>query len=366
MDRSTLERMVVLCDERTRPDTAPDHVRVNPCWRMNTRGEALQIAEQIERSNPDAVVIQHQEGMISFLDAAELISDERVRHRVTVIVMHNAVNLPSAGDDLETVLDGLRKASRVVVHTLEDVNLLRHYGLSENVTLLPPGADCASTIPPIRDVSRRHAAPMIGSTGFFLAGKGIDRLIHATARLRRKWPKIRLRLANAILPREDSTQEAAACRALAHKLRIAGAIDWHPNFLPQHEVWRLLGDCDLVVLPYPERTDSVSGAVRLAMASQVPVLVTRVKMFAELDNGRDIVGWVESNAPDVLARGMAGLLTNTGKRGKIQQNARDWLTGFTWADAAKQLEDMVAGLVAAKRAETVGLEGIELAGAARL
>ena len=162
--------------------------------------------------------------------------------------------------DLPMVIGGLARMSKVLVHTMDDVNLLRGLGLDRNVGLFPHGAT-APAQPPWPRTIRSGDAPVIGCHGFFLRHKGIDKLIRAVAILRREWPGLKLRLVNARFPNPEHEGAIDECRALARDLGVEDAIEWHLDFLPVDRVNDLLSGCDLIVLPYDDSDDSASGAV---------------------------------------------------------------------------------------------------------
>jgi len=306
------------------------------------------MADRIAEVQPDAVVIQHQDGLLPWSELAELLSDVRLSQTVTVVTLHNAAQLPLRTEaERAVVVTGLRRAARVVVHTLEDLNLLVGLGLADNVSFLPHGASAPNTRPMIRDLTQSARGPLIGCHGFFLPGKGVDRLIKACAELRRTWPNLRLRLVNARFPAQVSDDEIQACQKLADKLGFSDAIEWFTEFRSMEEITELLGGCDLIVIPYDERTDSASGSVRVAISSLAPVVVTRVAIFAELG---DAVGWLDSNAPQVIVKTLDDLLRDGRRRQAIRSAAMDWLEEHDWSTVAARLEGMVESLVEARRA----------------
>ncbi|MDT8870503.1 glycosyltransferase [Komagataeibacter rhaeticus] len=123
-------------------------------------------------------------------------------------------------------------------------------------------------------------------------------------------------------------------------------MEWHLDFLPVAEIETLLEGCDVIVLPYDESDDSASGAVRTALATMVPLVATRVKIFSELEGA---VAWADNNDPDELAKVIAPLLESPEKRRAIQAGMHDWLMAHDWQHIARNLENMLYGLVRQKR-----------------
>jgi glycosyltransferase involved in cell wall biosynthesis len=163
--------------------------------------------------------------------------------------------------------------------------------------------------------------------------------------LRAEWPDLRVRLVNARFSETISHQTIRQCETLAAELGLLGAIEWYTDFLPVARINALLSECDALVLPYDESSDSASGAVRIAFASLVPVVATRVKIFEEL---LDSVAWADSNTPAILAEEIGALLKSPQQREMLQKNMIDWLAIHDWAHLAKVLGGMIESLTIQK------------------
>ncbi len=345
MSEAARARTIVLCDERTVPQRGADMVH-DPVWVVGQAPKADVLAEAVERHDVEAVVIQHQDGLISWNEIGRIGSHPGFADKVTIAVLHNARNLHRVGgDELPMILAGLAAMSRVLVHNLSDINFLLSLGVSRNVALLPHGAFASPVVPWPRGLDRDDD-PVIGCHGFFFRHKGIDKLIRAAAILRREWPGLRLRLVNARFPGSEHDAIIAECQQLAAELGMADAIEWHLDFLPVARINELLAGCDMLVLPYDESDDSASGAVRVSLSSMVPIVATRVQIFAELG---DAVAWADDNDPDVLAATIAPLLRSPAKRRAVQAGMHEWLTAHDWQRVAGTLEGMIEGLVRQKR-----------------
>lgn len=344
MSPATQRRMTILCDHRTAH--AQSLIAHDPAWTV-MEGDAGDIVTGVRRNDVEALVIQHQDGLVPWEQLGWLGNDATLAGLVTVAMLHNVRTLTwkVRDEDLPMVIAGLRKMSKVLVHTMDDVNLLLSLGVDHNVGLFPHGATASADAPWPRTL-RPGDAPVIGCHGFFLRHKGIDKLIRAAAILRREWPDLRLRLVNARFPNPEHAGAVDECMALARELGIEDAIEWHLDFLPTEEIEALLAGCDLIALPYDDSDDSASGAVRTALSTMVPVIATRVKIFAELGAA---VGWADSNDPDVLAGAIAALLRSPAKRREIQAGMHAWLAAHDWQRMATTLENMVHGLVRQRR-----------------
>jgi len=344
MSPAVQQRMKIICDRRTGPDQGEiSHVST---WTV-MQGDAGDIVTGVRESDVEAVVIQHQDGLVPWEQLGWIGHDRAMHGLVTVAILHNVRTLSwkVSAEELPMVVSGLANMTRVLVHTRDDLNRLRELGLDRNIGLFPHGAVAPEGSPWPRRI-RSGDAPIIGCHGFFLRHKGIDKLIRAAAILRREWPGLKLRLVNARFPNPEHEGAVGECEALARELGIEDAIEWHLDFLPTDKIEQLLAGCDLIVLPYDDSDDSVSGAVRTALASMVPLVATRVKIFGDLG---DAIGWADNNDPEVLATTIASLLRSPEKRREIQAGMHAWLTAHDWQRLATTLENMLHGLVQQKR-----------------
>ena len=338
-DHNLPTRTVIFADRRPQELQMVGVARVNQCWSL--RDDAQELATAIAVEDVDVLVIQHQRGLITWSSLAWLLQDPRLRNRHVVVTLHGAGTIQELNsDEQKLVVTALQSASRIVVHTIADMNLLKEHGLLENVTLFPHGAPEATESPLLRDLPAT-AAPLIGCCGFFLPGKGIPRLIQAAAMLRQRWPRLRLRLVNAIYPGGISTDEIALCRAHAADLKLEQAIEWVTDFLPLKESIALLSECDLIALPYDESPESSSAAVRTALASGVPVATTPIRLFADVG---EAVAPIPNSSVEEFADGLGALLANVEARKSIKEKARVWLDEHSWPRLAWRFHGMLSGL----------------------
>jgi glycosyltransferase involved in cell wall biosynthesis len=245
--------------------------------------------------------------------------------------------LDMADAERRLLIEALRLAARIVVHTVEDLNRLREFGLVANTVMIPQGA-----------VERPQAAAgqasvrptVIGCYGFFLPEKGISQLIEAVARLGAE-RDIRLRLVNADYGTPDSAGEIARCRALAGAAGLDQRIDWQTEFQSDEDSLRMLGECDLIVLPYQQSKEGSSAALRMALSSGVPVAVTPLPLFDEAENA---IYRFAGTEPADLASGIAHLLDRPEALQALREAAQLWLAPRRWPLIATRFGGMLRGL----------------------
>ena len=337
----------MLCDRRTQLGES-DGAAFWPCWQLGDPRTVLPLAGVLAAADADAVVIQHQPGLLLFRDLARLVSHPVLGDRVVVVTLHNTRDLLDLSEgDHRAVAEALARVDRLLVHTPADVERLRDLGLARNVALLPHGVAPPLPVRPARALQPDQAdGPVIGCYGFFLPGKGIDVLIEAASRLRQRWPTLRLLLVNAEYDADASRDEIRRCRRLADSLGLADRVAFHTAFLPQAQSLDRLASCDVLTLPYRPSKEASSAAVRGALTTGVPVAVTPVALFDELG---DAVHRFEGIEAEEVAAGLGRLLDSQELRMALQDRARDWVSDRQWPGIGQRLQGMLTGLVRTRR-----------------
>jgi glycosyltransferase involved in cell wall biosynthesis/tetratricopeptide (TPR) repeat protein len=340
------QKLTILCDERTTGDnlSSVPGWPVLATWRVLDPRTIERLAQAIEDTAAPLVVIQHHPGLINWPELTTLLMDVRVNSRVTMVTMHNVRDLGACTPArMKEVVAALATVSRVLVHTVRDLNLLKEYGLVHNVALFPQGANRQDIAPRAARGLPPDSSPLIGSYGFFLPHKGFEILIRVFAIVVQSWPAARLRLVTAEYPIWTSAEELAKCRALAVALGINHLIEWHTDYLENSRSLELLNECDLIVLPYQETPESSSAAVRTAICSRAPVAVTPIDIF---DDVGEAVLRLDGTSVDKIFAGVAWLLNDVGGRDAVQSRAGAWLETHDWSVLGQKMHRIGRGLVA--------------------
>jgi FkbM family methyltransferase len=345
--REPASPIVILCETRTETtETGIDNIDARPAWQIGSVESMSGLAREVAIVDPHVIIIQHQPGLMHWDMLTTLLNDSRVRRSSIVVVLHNTRHLLDVSPDVrDMVIAALGKISRVIVHTVIDLNRLKDLGLVLNVTMLSHGAiPVADALVP-RELSRSDKA-IIGCYGFFLPGKGIRELIAALPILQENWPNIRLRLVNAEYDSPDSSAEIEACRKAAIFAGADTSIEWHTSFLPAHRSQELLSECDLLALPYRPSKEASSAALRTAMMAGTPLIVTPISLFEEAECA---VARFEGLEPADIARGIGEILDDTDRRSLMQRRATKWLFERRWGYVGAQLSGMLKGLAESAR-----------------
>jgi glycosyltransferase involved in cell wall biosynthesis len=213
------------------------------------------------------------------------------------------------------------EAAALVAHSAEGAALLRARWPSRRVVHIPHG--CPTWFPPRR--SRRGR--VIGTFGFLEPHKGLARLLDAAAVLGDV--EIVMYGANRV-PGGDDWWD---------RVRRSVPVRRESAFLDAAEVARrLAAEADVLVFPYEEpRFAAVSGAVRVGLATGVPVLTSPTRWFA------DVTG--ATLQTDDLVAGLGRLLDDTALRDRLVAAAREHCHAHSWARTAQRHARLYSSLV---------------------
>jgi glycosyltransferase involved in cell wall biosynthesis len=255
--------------------------------------------------------LQHEHSLL----APERVADvaRRARERATPLVVTEHTVRPRA-DEWEG------EVAALVAHSAESAALLRDRWPAARIAVIPHG--CPTWFPP----RKARRGRVIGTFGFLEPHKGLDRLLAAVAAL-----------GDVELLLFGSTRAAWADDWFA-SLHLPVRVRRVAEFLDEGEIARrLAAEADVLVFPYAQpRFTAVSGAVRVGLASGVPVLTTPTTWFSDLGH--------PTLQTDDLVTGIARLLDDTGLRTALVAAARAHCEENSWARVARRHVELYRAL----------------------
>lgn len=318
---------------------------VRRCW-TDRFGSTEQLFEELDAARADAIVIQHNFAFFSTEVLAALVQRYEGRGVPVLVTFHSTedVSTPGLEASLGTIANSLASATRLLVHSVEDVNRLKGWSLVNNVALFPHGAFAQK--PEEKFVARRGRGIgedeiVIASFGFMLPHKGIEELVDAFAKVATSLPKARLLLVNALYPGGASDE---TLRRVEDRIRRSGLrerVTMLNEFLEDEESLGWLACADLVVFPYQETAESASGAVRYGLASRRPVACTPMPIF---DDMRDVVHFLPGGTADQIAAGLLELLRSPSKLSARVDVQQHWVECRSWPAVARRLCGLIEGV----------------------
>jgi glycosyltransferase involved in cell wall biosynthesis len=270
------------------------------------------VAAPVDVDRPARVLhLQHEHSLVAPERVAEVARKAR-RQGTPFVVTEHAVRPQDEPWEGEV--------AALVAHSAEGVALLRERRPGVRVELVPHG--CPTWFPP----RKARRGRVVATFGFLEPHKGLPRLLEAAAAL-----------GDVEVLLVGSTRAAWADEWFAG-LSLPVPVRRVAEFLDEDElVRRLAAQADVLVFPYaPARFAAVSGAVRVGLASGVPVLTSPTPWFSDVRHA--------TLQTDDLTAGIARLLDDTALRRQLVGAAREHCHAHSWARTARRHLSLYASL----------------------
>jgi glycosyltransferase involved in cell wall biosynthesis len=239
---------------------------------------------------------------------------------------------------------------RLVVHTNRARQRLVGHGLPpDKIAVIPHGVleSGPSHLSSHADRGRDEPVTLL-LFGKLKPYKGADVLIRALAAMP-AGARARCRLRIVGKPYMD----VEPLFALAKELQVDSNIVWDLRFVADDELERIFTQADIIVMPY--REIDASGVLMVALSAGVPIVASRIGLFAEmLEDGQH--GRLVAPGDDAaLARALGDLVENAGERRRISDNVRYLRSSIPdWRNIAAQTVDLYRSAIADRSGSLAG------------
>jgi glycosyltransferase involved in cell wall biosynthesis len=322
---------------------APDESNVQRCWSSGDSDNLSNLLQRIRKSQVTTVLFQVHYGFYNFDALASIVKALHEGNISVSIQLHSTSDPPEhiLNKKLKSLVSTFNSCENIFVLTEVDVGRLEKLGVMNNVTLLPLGVHC----PKATEVTYEKSGGdfLIASYGFFLPHKGIHELIRAFAKLKVEVPSVKLLLVNAEYPIPESRLLVEQAYDLISALGINNSVTLVTEYLSDEESVGYLSKADLIVYPYQHTTEPASAAVRLGIACGVPVAVTPINIFKDVQN---MVHLLPGLSPDDIHIGLrilhSEILSKQDKISKVSLSGKRWLNIHNYANLSRYLFSMIA------------------------
>lgn len=253
------------------------------------------------------VHIQHEPSLFEDRELTSCIQRLHI-NRVPVVVTEHAV--------LDYAQPWEREADVLLSHTERGVQILRGRWPGKRIVHMPHG--CPTWFPP----RKRERGQVIAAFGFLEAHKGFWSLLEVIE----EDPGFSLLL--------FSHAKSSALESRWDKAASGLPVTRVKEFLPIKEVaTHIAAQADVVVFWYDDPPfDAASGAVRVGLATGVPVLTSPTKWFDEV---RQV-----TYQPDDLREGLRRILDDTVLRRKLAERSHQYCHEYSWPRIAERHLDL--------------------------
>jgi polysaccharide biosynthesis protein PslF len=302
-------------------------------------------AELLNQS--DVAVIQHQYGIYGGVDGDDVVSIIDGLRVPSIVIVHTVLKSPTRQE--RSVLEAIAaRADRVIVMSdAAGERLLHDFDVERRkVATIPHGA----TVP--TKASVRGGRPTLLTWGLLGPGKGIERVIDAMASLRDVAGRPRYLVAGPTHPKVLAADGEAYRDALIEQARLRGVADSVSFDARYHNVATLsalVQSAAVVVLPYDTTDQMISGVLVDAVASGRPVVATAFPHAVDLlATGAGLV--VAHDDPDALVSTLRRVLTQPRLAGAMAAEARRMAPEMTWQVVAGAYLALARRVLAQRRA----------------
>lgn len=333
-------REITIFSNKVQDLIALDNMNVVRCWE-DYFDDLNNLYDEIIERDMDVIHFQFNFGFFELNALANLIKRLNNSNIKTIITFHSIedtvfMNKPIS---LESIKEELKLVDKIWVHTSEDVKKLSQKGISENVVQIPQGN--VSFHNNSKESIRKGIfsnSKIISTFGFLLPHKGVLETIKGLPQLIDRYPDILFLVVSSLFPGDVSREYLQKCQDEVNKLDLNKHVVFFTEFLEEEEIIELLQASDIVVMPYKETKEASSAAIRFALASHRPVIVTDIPIFYEF---KDNVYKISKCSPDKIAEGIINLDSNQELQKKIVESAEQKLEEYNWKNIAKRYEDML-------------------------
>lgn len=296
----------------------------------------------IKEAKIDILVIQFNFGFYNLYALEKLILKLQKLNIKIFITLHSVEDVDK--EDFKASLGWISKTlatvERLFVHNISDLNILKSFGLVDNVTLFPHGV----TKRVLKNINTKKTKlglskkKVIASYGFLLPHKGIKELIEAFVIVKKTNNNVHLLLVNALYPNPISNEYLSVCQKTITNLNLQEDVTMINDFLSDEESFEYLDAADFLVMPYKETQESASGAIRYALSTYKPVLCTPINIFKDVE---DIIHFSKDSSIESLAYSINNLINNENLLHSKSDIQKKWIDEHDWKRLAKRFTSIL-------------------------
>jgi len=240
----------------------------------------------------------------------------------------------------------LTNAGAVTANSVATRQALLRLAPGVNPLIIPNGVHLALFDPrqfsPTIRATHGNPTALLLAVGRFVEKKGFAHLLHAMPEILKTFPSTKLLIAGYGPLEAELTRQAQALDVQRSVVFLGG--------LPSTELAKYYATADLFVCPSIRAPDggAEGQAVTIleAFASGTCVVASNVGGIPDMVRDGETGLLVEEKSPDQIASAVIRLLGDSNLRGRLRQNARDWvLQHANWEEVAGRFAELYSRLL---------------------
>lgn len=305
-----------------------------------TAAEYGEVAEQINRSDYDAVWLQHEFGIFSGEWGCNVLELCRTLKKPLITTLHTVLDEPpEPAREITRELVKLSTAVTVMVDVARTLLAKRYDIDSKKIVQVPHG---------VPDVPFRNSESVkdpelqgrnvLSTFGLLSSGKGIEYAIEAMPSVVEKFPNTTYLVLGATHPKVKQNEGEVyrhKLMAQARGLGVADNVKFVGRYLSLDEIIGYLQSTDVYLTPYIGRSQISSGTLAYALSCG-KAMVSTPYLYAEevMSDGRGRLAEFERS--DTIADQILDLLHNPEERRRIERACYAYSRRMTWSAVGKR------------------------------
>lgn len=322
-------------------------------WVRGSRRGAAAAARVLD--DHDVVVVQHEYGIFGGADGEHVLDLLELVHVPVVSVLHTVLSHPTPNQ--HRVLAALVARSDALVTMTETARerLIAGWGVERGrVVVIPHGAEATTSTGGVASAEPDGRRSVL-TWGLLSQGKGIEWALMALAELRGSLELPVYRVVGRTHPRvleRDGEAYRERLLALTRSLGLESTVVFDDRYLSQAELWQVIRESDVVLLPYDSREQVTSGVLTEAVAAGKPVISTSFPHAVELlASGAGVL--VPQGDPAAIAAALTRVLTDRGASERMAEEARGLASSLRWSSVAARYVGLAASVAGARLSKAV-------------
>ncbi len=259
-----------------------DTSNVQRCWQEGRETQEIALLKQaILRQDISHLIIQYNFSFLPLVLLQELLEFCTKNHIKTYLFLHSTKDVIAKNytDSFSTIAKALQKVTKIHLHTLEDMNYLKEFGIYKNTYLFTHGIDTSLVVKP---QASHKELPTIATFGFLLPQKRILELVEIAQELHVQNFKVNLLLLTAIHPAPISKELEKELKQKIKNSPIKEYITLNTDFLEEKDIVEQLSQATKILFFYDKTQESSSAAVRTALLAQKEIITTPSCIFDDI------------------------------------------------------------------------------------
>jgi len=308
----------------------------------NTFTDYAKLAEQINKSNIDFCIIQHEYGIYGGTDGEYLLAFTRQLKKPYLLVAHTVLRAPSAQQHriLKELLSraagtvGMSRRSLRLMAELYQAPLAKLHFIHHGVPVFPR-------------LDREQLKLNLGwenrtvitTFGLIGPGKGLENGIKAIALLKDQYPQLLYLIAgdtHPVVKRREGDAYYNSLFALADTLGVSQHVYFDKRFLSLEDLGTYLNLTDIYMTPYPNYEQAVSGTLAYALGCGRAIVATPYVYALDMlqDNQCGLIA--DGISAESLANALNAILSNTEMKLALEQKATLIGQQMSWPRVAQE------------------------------